>query len=297
LAIVTTGPRSGALPVDYFDQKWERINCCEKANSWVVQGGKSLIAIDGSLPFNLQEIRHLESMNPSVILSRLTPNVSMLDLNGGERRRYGFRIIRAGFIAVSADERMIAFWGQGGPAPANGSLEQEKGLLFGPTDSTHFKKIESLPADEFDPNRARRPETLAWSPDASEITYGRNDTIFVYNLRTAVSRALGKGSNPLWSPDGAWISYRGQNGEALIVDPSGQRSRQLMPGQKINHALHWSPDGRYLLLTLLSERGSSHWACLAIYRLSDGAFTSIGQPGLSSLDDSGRDWVLRGRRR
>jgi hypothetical protein len=293
LAIATTGPRSGKLPVYYFDQKWEHIDCCEKLDPWVVQGGRSLIAVDGSFPFSLSEFRQSESL-PNAILSRLTPNVSLLDVNGVEQRRYGFRIVRAGFIAVSADARMIAFWGQAGPAPSSGRLDQEKGLLFGPLGSGTFQKIEALPEDNLDPNKSQRPETLAWSPDASEITYGKDGTIFVYELRSAISRPVAKGSNPLWSPDGVWISYRGTNGEALIVNPSNQKSQQLMPGRKINHALHWSPDGRYLLLTLLSSEGSLKWASLAIYRLRDGALTSIGEPGLSSLDDSGQDWIVRG---
>jgi len=296
LAIVTAGPQSGTLPVAYFDRKWERINCCERLGfASVVQGGKSLIAVDGSFPFSMKEIRSLESMDPNVILSRLTPNVFLLDMNGGQRLRYGFRINSAGFIAVSSDERMIAFWGQAGPAPSTGHLEQNKGLLIGSLDSTVLQKIESLPPEERDPNRDKRPETLAWSPDASELAYGNDSNILVYNLRTAVSRSIAKGTNPLWSPDGTTISYRGPNGEAMLIDPSGRSPLQIMQGRKIQHALHWSPDGRYLLLALLNDEGAVPWACLAVYRIEDGALTSIGEPGLSSLDDSGHDWILRPR--
>jgi len=80
----------------------------------------------------------------------------------------------------------------------------------------------------------------------------------------------------------------------MLIDPLGQRPRQILPGRKIQHPSHWSPDGRYLLLTLLDEDGSMPWASLAVYRLSDGAITSIGDPGYTSLDDAGREWVLMG---
>jgi Tol biopolymer transport system component len=141
----------------------------------------------------------------------------------------------------------------------------------------------------------RRPETISWSPNGSELAYGKDGTVYIYNLKEVASRSLAKGSNPLWSPDGGWISYRGPNGEAKLVDPSGEQSRQLIKEQTIVHALHWSPDSRYLLLTLTKDDGGLTWHHLMIYRLTDGAMTGTGDPGLN-LDDSGEDWVLRGRR-
>lgn len=119
----------------------------------------------------------------------------------------------------------------------------------------------------------------------------------MYNLRQHASRLLAEGSNLLWSPEGHWISYRGRHGEAVLIDPSGKKSQSILVGQKISHALHWSPDGRYLLLTLVSGNDILQWAHLMIYRMSDGALTPIGDLGQGSLDDSGREWVVTGPRR
>jgi hypothetical protein len=80
----------------------------------------------------------------------------------------------------------------------------------------------------------------------------------------------------------------------MLVDPSGHNQHQILPGRQIQHALHWSPDARYLLLALLNDHSAVSWARLAVYRLTDGAVTSIGEPGLNSLDDSGEEWVVMG---
>jgi WD40 repeat protein len=274
------------MPVAYFDHKWEQIKCCGRTSqTWAVMGGQRLIAIDFG--------------KPSVMFSHLIPNVVLFDLNGVELRRVDSRI-GASSLAVSAYGQMVAFTGEDGPmhAPPPASARTErwnKGLLFGPLDSRHFNAIYSLP-ERINPVATgdKRPETIAWSPDDKEIVYGKDGTILVYNLSERSSRPLGKGSNPLWSPDGLLISYRGPQGEAMLVAPSGQRQQQILRGRKIQHALHWSPDWRYLLLTLLNEDGVVPWARLAIYRLSDGALTSVGDAGLSSLDDSGKEWVLMG---
>jgi len=222
------------------------------------------------------------------------PNVILLDLNGAEQRRFPLWI-RANYVAVSRDGKMIAFRGQGGPPPSSGRLQLNRGLLFGRLDTPVFHKIFPLP-EQGDPRGwegGKPPETFAWSKDGSEIVYGKDGTIYDYNLAQDVSRALVKGSNPLWSPDGEWISYRGPNGEAMLVDPSGKKSRELLPGKRIAYALHWAPDGHYLLLTLSSEEAGVVWLQTAVYRLSDGAMTAIGEPGIAG-DDSGKEWVVTG---
>ena len=80
----------------------------------------------------------------------------------------------------------------------------------------------------------------------------------------------------------------------MLVDPSGQKPRQILQGRKIQQALHWSPYRRYLLLTLFKDGVILSWARQSICRLSDGALTSFGAPGMHSLNDSGSEWVLMG---
>jgi hypothetical protein len=188
---------------------------------------------------------------------------------------------------------MIAFWGIGGPAPSNGPLHQDQGLLVGSIDTTSFAVIEPLPNLSSPPDHDDETlETLGWSPEGSELTYGRDGEIYVYNLRQHVRRVLARGSNPQWSPGGEWISYRATNGEAMLVDPVTSRTQQLMTGHLIDYALRWSPDGRYFLLTLVRDAWSSTWAKRAIYRISDGALTSFGNAGPVTSDKRTEDWIL-----
>lgn len=268
----------------YFNHRWRQFKCCGKfAQVWVVSGGASVIALDSSrlVP---------EPSSPSNWVS----NVVLFRLDGVVTGKPPLWI-RANYVAVSSDGKMIAFRGQGGPPPSQGGIQLENGLLYGRVDSPFFRKIYSL-SERGDPRGwegDKPPETFSWSRDATEIVYEKDGTIYIYNLAHEASRPLTKGSNPLWSPDGAWISYRGPDGEAMLIDPSGNRTKRLLPGKNIAYALHWSPDGRYLLLTLRSENASSVWFQTAVYRLSDGAVTQVGEPGIAG-DDSAKDWVVTG---
>jgi len=297
LAILTTYVKP--MPVTYFDGTYDRIDCGGRASQvWAVPGGTQLIGLDNSPPLALlKKLTSDTAGQPKFaaeLLSSLTPNLALFNLDGRELRRFG-NWISAPYMAVSRDGTMIAFRGQGGVAPSNGHSHQDKGFLVGPIDATSFTVIELLP----DPS-ARTPdsveEILGWSPDGSDLTYGRDGAIYAYNLRQHVTRDLAKGSNPQWSPDGERISYRGPNGEAMLVDSGTKRTQQLMTGHLIDYALRWSPDGRYLFLTLVTDAWSSTWAKRAIYRVSDGTLTSFGNAGPITSDKRTEDWILMPKR-
>lgn len=286
LGILTTAPSTGTFPLMYFDGKWEQIGCCGKLRqSWVILGGRNLIALDYS-----------EMLQKAMDPMSWGPNVTVFDLSGLEQMRLPWWI-RASFVAVSPNGKMIAFNGQGGPPPASGRVQLDRGLLFGPVDAAELNKIHGLREDDPQGSQGdKRPATLAWSADGSMIVYGKEGHVYVYKLREGASHFLSEGSNPLWSPDGKWISYRGPNGEAMLIDPSGRDSRQLAQGRQITHALHWSPDGHYLFLTLATRVAGAEWGQLAVLRLDDGAMMLIGERGFG-VDDSGKDWVVTGRRK
>ncbi len=45
----------------------------------------------------------------------------------------------------------------------------------------------------------------AWSPDGTQIAFGRGNQIAVLTVASGEVRLLGPGGDPAWSPDGATI--------------------------------------------------------------------------------------------
>jgi WD40 repeat protein len=283
LGVITTMPSNGHFPIRYFDNTWGQVHCCGRlSQTWVATGGRLLVSVDSS---NFL----LRSGDPQ----SWGRNVILVDLNGNERRRFS-SWLHPDSVAVSPDGKMIAFRGQGGLPPGS-TPPPQSGLLLGPIDGTSFVKVHSVPSgNRFFVSRDERAETFAWSPDADALVYSRDGTIYIYDLAQSTSRSIAKGSNPQWSPDGATISYRGPNREAMLVDVAGKKPRRILEGQRIHHALRWSPDGRYLLLSLFTEERGVRFCQECVYRTKDGAVLKIGEKGLG--DDAGDDWVLAGPR-
>lgn len=94
-----------------------------------------------------------------------------------------------------------------------------------------------------------------WSPDASQLAYGRCDLddecrLRVVNVRTRRARLLAaRGSGPSWSPDGRRLAFTAGSalewGRLTIVPVRGGRATSLARGLVID-APAWSPDGRYI---------------------------------------------------
>jgi len=283
LGILATTSTDGTMPVMYFDETWGKIDCCRKfTQTWVVAGARYLITLDSS-----------NSLWRPTEPASWGQNAIIFDLNGIEQRRFP-SWIRANYVAVSSDRKMIAFRGNGGLPPGS-HPPPTSGLLFGSVDSTSFQQVFSLPAGgRLTPPPDERAETFGWSPDARSLVYSKDEAVYIYDLQQRASRLLAKGRNPLWSPDGSTISYRGPNREAMLVDVNGRNRRNILSGQKIHYALHWSPDSRYLLLSLFTEERGVRWGQLCVYRLKDGALLPISPRGLG--DDSQHDWVVTGQR-
>ena len=280
LGIITTAPTFGTLPLTYFDGHGEQVRCCGKLRqTWAVSGGRQLFAIDTSSFI-------LHPTAPEL----WEPNAFLFDVSGSELRRFPFWI-RASFVAFSSDGKMIAFAGVAG-SPQNRASRPVSGIAFGPLDGTAFREI--YRTSQVTIGGEEPPHTLAWSPGGTEITYGRDGNVLVYDLLTGHSRPLANGSNPLWSPDGKWISYRGPNGEAMLIEPSGEHRTVLLRGQRITQAMYWSPDSRYLLTNLLVNYDGLLWAQPIVYRLRDGATTAAGEP-LRGWANSAQDWVVTGK--
>ena len=97
-----------------------------------------------------------------------------------------------------------------------------------------------------------------WSPDGRSIVYvsdvARSPQIYVVDVASRVSRRLTfKGSqnvNPSWSSKGkiCYASLRGGSFQIAIMDPTGDASSEIVPGQPEGcEDPSWAPNGRHII--------------------------------------------------
>ncbi|MCO5234628.1 MAG: S41 family peptidase [Chitinophagaceae bacterium] len=101
-------------------------------------------------------------------------------------------------------------------------------------------------------------ENFTLSPDGKRALFSARGDIFTVPEKSGVTRNLTESSgahdrNPIWSPDGKWISYisdkTGEDELFLQIQDGGEPAKQLTRGggsYKFQPA--WSPDGKWILL-------------------------------------------------
>jgi len=119
-------------------------------------------------------------------------------------------------------------------------------------------------ADGSDPRQLTAeplPSTYAgaWAPDGRTVVFARpvdGDTeLHLLDVESGEERLLlvrpGADGGPRFSPDGAWIAFHAQDGEAsriAVVAADGTGLRFLTRGA-LHHNPMWSPDGRWILFS------------------------------------------------
>jgi dipeptidyl aminopeptidase/acylaminoacyl peptidase len=126
---------------------------------------------------------------------------------------------------------------------------------------------EGRPLSSSDYTKLRAVASVAFSPDGERIAYtverndvaGRPEThLVLLNVAAGTPVAVGQekdtAGEPVWSPDGRWLAFRGKSGEKeglLVVGRDGGTPRFLAPVQGTNsaltyegHTIAWSPDSK-----------------------------------------------------
>jgi WD40 repeat protein len=193
--------------------------------------------------------------------------ITLIDPDTGTQRAFGSPSI-VWRPVFSPDGRRLAFWSArptaaqvGCRPPVDPAARQQ-----GPPADVRCDLIAALVT--LDPTTMTQstvatgmsgPGAISWSPDSSSIVFASADGIAVAVVGGPGARRVGEpgitSREPAWSPDGAWIAYRGgrYDGEhgIWLVRPDGSEDHQVTDQQEPDGGMtavpHWSPDGRRIV--------------------------------------------------
>jgi len=112
---------------------------------------------------------------------------------------------------------------------------------------------------------------LAWSPDGKHLLFhARNTALYVYSVETDEVQVLeqgghmqGTGFNGFfdWSPDNTWIAAAGETSgvsKIYLMHPDGTDLHPISSHHfnGMAQGLSWTPDGQYLLFSVLKYAGN-----------------------------------------
>jgi hypothetical protein len=134
-----------------------------------------------------------------------------------------------------------------------------------------------------------------WSPNSKALVYGTEDSVRLYDAERNIWSTLAKGTQPTWSPDGNWVSFR-DGGSYYAMRPSGEDRRLLFRTRGAISGLWWSPDSHfvaYVSRNRLFERPfiaiDVGWVRLRVRRLADASEDWVAQ--LSDVDLPRFHWI------
>jgi len=115
------------------------------------------------------------------------------------------------------------------------------------------------------PQATAGPSSLAWSPDAKELIYSMQGSLWRQRLGSTEATQLTDGPGydyqPDWSPDGKYVVYTSYRNDALelwLLDLSDGSARALVANGAVNLDPRWSPDGTRIAFVSTAYEGRWH---------------------------------------
>lgn len=166
--------------------------------------------------------------------------------------------------AVSPDGSRIAVMGRCTPD------DRHNGVYVMNADGTGIRPAAAGPAELAFP---------AWSPDGRWIAATLGDRLTAVAVDGSERRAVGSGSSPSWSPDGASLAFvdsiPGEAAQGVFVVSADGSGRRLLFRNPLRTTFHngwadvregepegstvWSPDGHWIAFTRIFGAGVSVW--------------------------------------
>ena len=123
-----------------------------------------------------------------------------------------------------------------------------------------------------------------WSPDGRRVVYEympleeATSSLWWLDLATGAARPVFQearlpGTNPRWSPNGAWLSYAAPDGIRLNHLESGES--RLIPNM-LGAAVQWSPDSKSMLVRDVIVKNNQYVTQLFLYDLASETLTNLG---------------------
>ena len=120
-----------------------------------------------------------------------------------------------------------------------------------------------------------------WSQDDNRIVYEFLGSIRVYDVRRNKWKALAKGREPSWSPDGNWIAFLDDD-TYYAIRPSGEDRKVLFKPKRAVSGLCWSPDSKIVAYVSRTRFPERPWLVV------DVGFVRLR---IRRLEDNSEDWV------
>ena len=273
LALVTINRgQETLLDVRFFDNRREtiRLDCCSNP---VTSGMSSGYVVMINVDIGRGVLNSLESVLSGGQVVAVHTQGKVISLSA-------LKVVSS-CVAVDAQAKRFAFLG----IPGNSrKMNGHYGIYEADFSSLEPELLLDLPQDPLpsDPNDPQA--TLDWSPDGKQIVYSSGKgTIYLLDTATHQAQAVAKGWGGHWSPSGSMIAFISDADRAVLLDLKTSVVRPVVPDREmLRYPLLWSPDGQYLLLP---ERASSiwpyHYGRLVVYRLSDGATSTVDDYGIN----------------
>ncbi|HEY2772130.1 MAG TPA: hypothetical protein VGI87_16260 [Solirubrobacteraceae bacterium] len=110
------------------------------------------------------------------------------------------------------------------------------------------------------------------------VTGGVKTTVWLAGVNGKGGKKLGPGTAPLLAPNGSSVAATlfGPKGPGLAIYTPGAATKKYFAGaQAVTSAVAWSPDSRYLAVSLSSTKASGKGSSLAVIDTSNGTVKTI----------------------